>query len=430
MPSSCNLPCFISAMAFSCERPVVSLAAPGEVNTFVADVFKPRPSFDEMARFQAWGNEAGEKMRKATDRDKCAVSWVQLVVDQHGFLAILKFRQDIQLCHAKSAAKALLNFMPVEARRSLQLGLRPLDEVDRDRIMAWETLESLRPKRPRQEEEEEEGDEDEVKLFFKRRRTEETADAAGEDPVPPAEQPKKKTAAELLAELASESESEAEAVEQPRLMLTGAAAPSPSTIALPDTFDPASVWEFRAKQEATIVFAEAGARPESLKFIRCHREDRRQLLLQGRVKQEFAQATLLTVVRVAMKLAEDGKIPGIGKHGRRSEFMERCSTALSALNPNAERVVARLPSEVQALICSALGGDGPAYDGCFNLQCLDMPAAWVRVDDELSHCARCKWPMSIGRTVNSLRDILGPRFLCALKSEPLGHRFQSTAGCD
>ena len=103
-------------------------------------------------------------------------------------------------------------------------------------------------------------------------------------PVPPAEEPQKKTAEELLAELASDDESEAEVAERPRLMLTeaqdasqSAAAPSPSTLSLLDGLDPASVWEYRAKQEATIVFAEAGARPESLKFIRCHREDRRQL---------------------------------------------------------------------------------------------------------------------------------------------------------
>jgi len=254
-----------------------------------------------------------------------------------------------------------------------------------------------------------------------------------------AEQPKK-TMAELLAEMSDDSDEGEECpiakrprlmltdeVKRPRLMLTDGAAASPSPSALPDTSDPASVWEFRAKQEATIVFAEAGARPE-LKFIRCHREERRQLLLQGRVKKEFETATLLNVVRVAMKLAKDGKIPGIGKHGRRSEFMERCSTALAALNPEAERVVARLPSEVQALICSALGGDGPAYDGCFSEQCLDMPAAWVRVDDQLSRCARCKYPMSFGRTVKRLADIQGTRF--ELKVDPLGFRFQNVAGFD
>jgi hypothetical protein len=184
-----------------------------------------------------------------------------------------------------------------------------------------------------------------------------------------------------------------------------------SPAALLDSFDPAAVWEFRIKREATIIFAEAGTRPESLEFIRCHRESRRQLLLQGRVKQEFETATLLAVVRVAMKLAEEGKIPGIGKHGRRSEFMERCSAALAALNPDAEREAARLPGNVQVLIRSALGGEGAPYEGCFSVPCLDLPAEWVRANDEIVRCARCHCPKAFGRTVKCMADVLGPERL-------------------
>jgi hypothetical protein len=111
---------------------------------------------------------------------------------------------------------------------------------------------------------------------------------------------------------------------------------------------------------------------------------------------------------VAMQLAEEGKIPGVGKHGRRSEFMERCSAALAALNPEAERVADRLPSDVQALIRSALGGDGPPYEGCFSVQCLDEPADWVRVNDEMVRCARCRLPRSFGRMVKCAADVFGP----------------------
>jgi len=431
-------------MAFCCERPEVSLADSGEVDTFVADVFRPRPSFDQIVRFQAWGKDAGQKMREAMTRKNCAVSWVQLVIDQHGLLVILRFKHPVILATAKTAAKAILTCLPKEQHRSVHQGLRPLDEVDRDRILAWATVQSLRPKRQRQEEEEEEGDEEKVKVFirqasteeddgkaeddgkprpfFRRKRGEETADAEENDyedylhevQDEQAKQPRK-TAAEMLAVLPDETadasdEDEADVAELPRLMLTDAAAPSPSTLALPGSFDPASVWEFRAKQEATIVFAEAGARPDSLKFIRCHREDRRQLLLQGRVKQEHIEkkTTLLCVVRVAMKLAEDGKIPGIGKHGRRSEFLGRCSTALAVLNPKAETVVTRLPSEVQALIRSALGGNGPPYEGCLSQQCLDKSPEWVEARDGFSRCARCKLPKCFGRSVKQLGDILQP----------------------
>jgi hypothetical protein len=339
------------------------------------------------------------------NRKNCAVSWVQFVMDQHGLLTIIRFKHPVILATAKTAANAILKCLPDEQRSSIHEGLRPLDELDADRIRAWATPESLRPKRPSQEED------DEVEVFFKRRRTE---DAEHPHPEPP------KTAAELLAE-ALASDGEGEAVEHPRLnrgiadrLLPAESlqvTPSHSTAALLDRFDPASVWELRVKEEATIVFAEVGTRPESLQFIRCHRESRRQLLLQYRVRQEFETATLLTVVRVAMKLAEEGTIPGIGKHGRRSEFMERCSAALAALNPEAERVAARLPSDVQALIRSALGGHGPPYEGCFSEQCLDVPAVWVRVNDEMVRCTRCRIPRSFGRTVKGLADVFGPERL-------------------
>ena len=62
------------------------------------------------------------------------------------------------------------------------------------------------------------------------------------------------------------------------------------------------MWEYRANGEATIVSAEAGERPAQISYIRCHRESRRQLLLQARVKQEWEKPTLLHVVRVAMQL--------------------------------------------------------------------------------------------------------------------------------
>jgi hypothetical protein len=129
------------------------------------------------------------------------------------------------------------------------------------------------------------------------------------------------------------------------------------------------------------------------------------------VKREYETATLLTVVRVAMKLAEEGKIPGIGKHGRRSEFMERCTAALAALNPEAEGDAARLPSNVQALIRSALGGEGTPYEGCFSARCLDLPAEWVRANEEMVRCARCNLPRSFGRTVTCMADVLGPERL-------------------
>ena len=50
-------------MEYLREQPIVSLAD-GEMDTFIADVFTPRPAFDEIARFSdAWSTKAAEKMQ-------------------------------------------------------------------------------------------------------------------------------------------------------------------------------------------------------------------------------------------------------------------------------------------------------------------------------------------------------------------------------
>ena len=396
-------------MAYLYEQPIVSLADTFQAQTFIADISQPRPGVDEIASFCGACNAEGiEKFKAAMMRKNCAVSWVQLVIDQHGVLAIVRYKHPLILGDAKKAASVVLRCLPDKQRRAVEQGLRPLDEVDRDRISAWTTVESLHRKRKRTEEdEEEEEDEADTEVYFvpnKRVRTEEER-----------AEPPKKTAQELLKEF-SDSDSEDSAAPVPRLMLTDAAA-VPSTLACPDLFDPDSLWGCRMKEEATIILAEAGARPDQLTYIKCHHEDRRQRLLQGRVKREYDKPTLLSVVRVAMKLAMDGKIPGIGKHGRRSEFMERCAEALKAINPEAERDVKKLNADQQTLIRHALGGDSSTPDeGCFSADCLDKEAVWETTDNalpgepsaQISRCARCKYHKAIGRSVNSLRDILLP----------------------
>jgi len=197
------------------------------------------------------------------------------------------------------------------------------------------------------------------------------------------------------------SDEESEEMRPPLLMLTDAAAPA--AVALPTLNDLAGVWEHRAKMEATTVMAEAGLRPGEIHFIRCHREDRRQLLLQSRVKQEWETPNLLEVVRVAMQLAKDGSIPGTGEHGRKSEFMKRCATALKALNPQAETDATSLPPQMQLLIRAALGGEGLPFEGCFSPQCLDLEPSWIK-RGESSRCTRCNMLKTWGRTWTSMRE--------------------------
>ena len=123
------------------------------------------------------------------------------------------------------------------------------------------------------------------------------------------------------------------------------------------------------------------------------------------------------VVRVAMQLANSGCMPGPGDHGRKSEFIKRCATALKALNPEEETDLKKLNAEDQAIVRRALGGDTSVpYDGCLSEQCLDEKTTWVVSNNALpgdpfapaSRCSRCNFPKAFGRTVRSVHDIMRP----------------------
>ena len=94
--------------------------------------------------------------------------------------------------------------------------------------------------------------------------------------------------------------------------------------------DPTSVWAHRVKNDAVLVMAEGGEAPTKRHYRRCHHEYRRQLLLQKRVRDEYEKPGMVQVMRVAMKLANSGSMPGPGEHGRNIDFIKRCATALKA----------------------------------------------------------------------------------------------------
>ena len=391
-------------MEYLREQPVVSLADPGQSEAFIADVFQPRPAFDEIC------TDAAEKMRAVMERKNCAVTWVQLVIDQHGLLVILRFGHPSILGAAKGAANVILRSLPDDGRLAAEQSLRPLDEVDRDRLASWQTVESLRPagtKRPRETDEEED-----YQSLAKRAKTAES---------------NAKSAAALLAEYYDGSSSEEEEVIAPRLMLSnGSEQPQPS--AAPSVLDPTSVWEHRLKCEVAIIVAEVGERPERLVFRRCHHEPRPQLLLQSKVREEYESAGMPQVVRVAMQLAGDGSMPGPGDHGRKSDFTKRCAAALRVLDPSKETDLKKLGAQDQALIRQALGGDiSTPYEGCLNEDCLDEETTWETPNGALpgqpfvpmSRCACCKYPKVFGRSVNSVRDIL------LTKMENIEHKIPS-----
>ena len=365
----------------------------GKVDTFVADVFQPRPDFENAARYHIWSTDAREKMRHAMQRKNCPVEWAGLVIDQLGLLAIVRFQKRLILGSAKNAASSILQCLPDEQRRAAELGLRPLDEVDKDRISAWQTMADVRPR------------------GFNKRAREET-DSEEEAPLPAK---RTKTLQALLAEVAEESSEDEGSFAPPRLALTHseplAELRGPRYGATSELYlrDPTSVWEYRAKREATIVLAEVGERPSSLAYIRCHRENRRTLLLQQRIRAGGTprrELSLLHVVQIAARLARESVIPKPGKHGRTHEFVERCAVALEVLSPEAPTAIGDQSREDQLAIRRALASDGEEFD----LECLaslctrgEAKTAWVKRAKSafegfcISKCSACGTPQAYGR---------------------------------
>ena len=135
----------------------------GNQQTFCADVFRPRPSFRDMQKAAHWAVLQQEAMEEAMQRAKCPVAWAALYVDDTGMLALFHFKHRLMLNDAKRGAKTVLQQFPEEQRRAVELGLRPLDELDQHRIKGWKTLTAVRPTEEQESSSEEEGD---VKLFF------------------------------------------------------------------------------------------------------------------------------------------------------------------------------------------------------------------------------------------------------------------------
>ena len=197
---------------------------------------QPRPEFDHAKLWsETYSADAVKEIKESMQRKNCAVSYIQLVVDQHGFLIIVCVKHTIELGDAKRAARVLFRCIPFGATpRTAEEGLRPMDEVDADRIRAWQTVASLRPrgqKRAREESDESQTDEEEVH-FVKRGPASKDEQLVEETDAP-------KSAAQLLAELSDGSSSEEEA--PPRLMLTNG--PTGAEGQAPEDFsDPTTVW--------------------------------------------------------------------------------------------------------------------------------------------------------------------------------------------
>ena len=94
--------------------PVVSLAE-GKTKAFIADFPKPRPSFEHAKIWvEEWRAQVVKNVTGAMKRKNCAVSCIQIVVDQHGFLVTACFSRPVILGAAKTAVGAIFRCMPKE----------------------------------------------------------------------------------------------------------------------------------------------------------------------------------------------------------------------------------------------------------------------------------------------------------------------------
>ena len=284
-------------------------------------------------------------------------------------MALFHFKRRMILGHAESSAEVILRPLPPEQRRAVEIGLRPLDELDQRRIRAWKTPDAVRPAEMSESESENSDDE-------------------GPRPV-----------AELLAR------------EPPakRRKCSDLALPTPSSqcqdLALVGT-DHTATWAYLARQYATIHVASAGEQPSHLGFIRCHREARRSMLLVEAVQEEYEKASLRTVVKTAVRLVKNGALPTYeGARCRRTEFLRRCQRALNIITPGPQPEVTEATwQQLMAILCGQ-----EEKKGCQNESCSGKKPCWIKRKSGISRCARCFLPKSYGRTWNSVRDLLSLR---------------------
>jgi hypothetical protein len=164
-----------------------------------------------------------------------------------------------------------------------------------------------------------------------------------------------------------------------------------------------TAWAARAKAYATVVILSTGEVP-ALHCIRCHREERRQLLLV-RMAREAGCKTLPRVAQLAARMAREGCFPGPMERRRRGEFLSRCADALKKVAPNAVCDPKALGKADALALRRALNNKEAPYEGCFHFECMDLPIAWTQ--DFFPICAHCGQFKAWGRTMHSWNDYPG-----------------------
>ena len=118
---------------------------------FAGDMFLHRPPFEEILNFKEWAVKLQEDITKHMGRKVCPVDWLSLYIDCEGAWMLATPKSEQSLNNMRQALSTILVALPKEQRRAVEDSLRPLEELDAERLATWKNAKHLRPKvQPRQ----------------------------------------------------------------------------------------------------------------------------------------------------------------------------------------------------------------------------------------------------------------------------------------
>ena len=332
-------------MQFLMQRPLLEPSDEGgKYTSFFADVFAPRPPFDEIVGFTDAAASLEKSMAMLITRKASPISSAALIIDGIGACLLVFTSKRMQVQNARSAIDTVIAALPAAQRLSVEKSIRPLDELDKRRVDDW--FVASPPKQYRAPT----AAAPEVTVQFvpeSDNKGETLAAAALAASARVVSAPEPGPTARALIDAFSDSEDDAPAAP---LMLTDAATDGVvATAGHPAAR--AEVWKDGLKSMAVVVACIVGSLDE-LTFVRCHTEERRIALL---LRSLSGQQNLVGVVRVALSLSRDGSLPSFdAARNRKAEFLKRCVEALSKHDPSAIREPKKLDDQQQRLLALAL----------------------------------------------------------------------------
>ena len=273
-------------MAFLRDHPRVALTEPdkqSKYHCFAADLHQTAlPNADieaNKAIFNQFEQHVQEYMHK-----KLRLDFVGAIADTEGLLLIVRHSKMDTLQNVRSGVINMMAQIPTEQMDLLKSTFRAFDQVDANLIETWLSLEDLRP-------------------------------------IPPKRMPTNLTELrntpqeEYLGrnwDHTFDADSDAAALALPTA--------DESTLATTTVTILQQHWLSSAKTDCTRVVLATGAVPDTLEFVACKHEQRRDLLVKQQVEKDRSRDDyIVKAFRASKKLADQGKIPHFaGARARKS----------------------------------------------------------------------------------------------------------------